>query len=63
MSEEVKLIDKYDYLIVNDEIDLAVKKINMIVSAENLRPSRNVDFIKKCQTNKVHIKLTRTVKD
>ena len=45
--EEVKLIDKYDYLIVNDEIDLAVKKINMIVTAENLRPFRNSGFIKK----------------
>lgn len=45
--EEVKLIDKYDYLIINDEIDKAVEKINMVVMAENLRPSRNISTVKK----------------
>ena len=42
-----ELIDKYDYLIINDEIDKAVEKINMVVMAENLRPSRNISTVKK----------------
>lgn len=45
--EEVKLIGKYDYLIINDKVDNAVEKINMVVAAENLRPIRNASTIKK----------------
>ena len=45
--EEVKLINKYDYLIINEDVDRAVEQINMIVQTENLRPKRNTDTIKK----------------
>jgi len=38
--EEVPLIEKYNYLVINDEVKLAVEKINSIVSAERLRPRR-----------------------
>jgi guanylate kinase len=44
-SEEVNLIQQYDYLIVNDEIPQAVEKINHIVSAERLRPHRTESVI------------------
>ena len=43
--EEIKLIDQYDYLIVNDDIDNAVDMINTIVKAESSRPSRNLNTI------------------
>ena len=38
--EEVPLIDSYNYLVINDDIDAAVEKIDSIVLAERLRPKR-----------------------
>ena len=46
-KEEVKLIYGYNYIVVNDDVDEAVKKINMIVETESLRPARNKFMIKK----------------
>jgi guanylate kinase len=43
--EEIKLIDKYDYLVINDKIADAVSRINTIVEAESLKPYRNQDAI------------------
>jgi len=44
--EEIKLISKYDYLVINDKVADAVNHINTIVDAESLKPSRNQDAIK-----------------
>ena len=38
--EEVKLVDKYQYVIVNDEVDAAVERIKAIVNAEKYRTTR-----------------------
>jgi guanylate kinase len=38
--EEVPLISEYDYLVINDEVECAVAKIDAIVDAERLRPRR-----------------------
>ena len=46
-KEELKLIYDYDYIVVNDDIDMAIKKIEKIVEAESLRPARNSLMIKK----------------
>ena len=46
-KEELKLIYDYDYIVVNDDIDMAIKKIEKIVEAESLRPARNDLMIKK----------------
>jgi len=43
--EEIKLIDKYDYLVINDNVADAVNRINTIVKAESLKPSRNQEAI------------------
>ena len=40
--EEMQLIDKYDYLVVNDKVEEAVNGINTIVNAESLKPFRNM---------------------
>ncbi|MCL2415638.1 MAG: guanylate kinase [Defluviitaleaceae bacterium] len=40
-NEEIELIPKYDYLVVNDDVGLAVKEINLIVNAEHLRTGRS----------------------
>ena len=46
-KEEVKLMDQYDYIVVNDNVETAVKKINIIAQAESLRSSRNKYIIDK----------------
>jgi guanylate kinase len=43
--EEIKLINKYDYLVINDTVAQAVERINTIVEAESLKPARNLDAI------------------
>lgn len=45
--EELNMIKKYDYLVVNDSIDDAVKKIYTIVEAEHMKAIRNLDLIEK----------------
>jgi guanylate kinase len=40
-KDELKAIDLYQYVIVNDEIDSAVAEVSDIINAESLRRSRN----------------------
>jgi guanylate kinase len=40
-KDELKAIDLYQYVIVNDEIDSAVAAVSSIINAEGLRRSRN----------------------
>ena len=49
-SRESLLMDKYDYLIVNDEIDAAVKEVHDIIECEILRTERNSEMIEKMQS-------------
>lgn len=44
-KEEIELIDQYNYLVINDEIEKAADKINSIVEAESLTPDRNLVII------------------
>lgn len=46
-KDEVKLIYNYDYIVVNDDVEMAIKKIEKIVEAESLRSARNKLMIKK----------------
>lgn len=45
--EELDMIEKYDYLVVNDSIKDAAEKIYTIVEAEHLKANRNLDLIEK----------------
>src|SRR5690606_17130663 len=45
--EELKFVDEYDYLVINDKVDNAVKKIEAIISAEQLKVKRHKDILKK----------------
>jgi guanylate kinase len=40
-KEELKEMPKYDYLVVNEEIQQAINEIRMIVKAEKLKPRRS----------------------
>lgn len=43
--EEIKQVNNYDYVVVNDDIDKAVKKIDCIIHAEKCRLCRyQIDF-------------------
>lgn len=43
--EEIGLLDQYDYLVLNDEVELAVEKVETIIKAEKLKVKRHVDII------------------
>ncbi len=45
VSNELKYVTKYDYLILNDSVENAVLNIEKVLDAERLRPSRNSDLI------------------
>lgn len=45
--EELNLIDKYDYIVVNDELDRAYNDVVYIMEAEKLKVSRNKDRLKR----------------
>ncbi len=44
---EMDLMDKYDYVIVNDKVDKVVSRIESIMDAERHRVPRNLDKIKQ----------------
>jgi guanylate kinase len=45
--EEIPLVDRYNYLVINDEVPKAVIKIDAIVTAERMRPMRSAALLKK----------------
>ncbi len=46
-KEEIKLMDRYDYIVVNDVLLMAVSNINTIVKAEQLKAKRNLYLTKQ----------------
>jgi len=44
-KEESVGIEKYDYIVVNDDLDECVEEVHDIISAAHMAPSRNLDFI------------------
>lgn len=44
-KEEAVGIEKYDYIVVNDDLDECVKKLHGIIEAAHSTPSRNTEFI------------------
>lgn len=51
-SEEFKQIDRYDYLILNDNIEKAADSLLSIIKSERMKTSRNRSVIKKIQESK-----------
>ncbi len=48
-GEEAKLIERYDYLITNDDLDDCVSKVHSIIQAAHLSVSRSSDRIRAMQ--------------
>jgi guanylate kinase len=42
--EELGYLDEYHYLVINEDVDLAVQRIKAIINAEKCRVSRNEDL-------------------
>jgi guanylate kinase len=45
--DEIELMDKYDYVVENDEVELAVERIKSIVTAENCKKDRLIHQYKQ----------------
>lgn len=45
--QESEGIEEYDYLVVNDELDVCVSEIHSIIESEHRRIGRNTDFVNK----------------
>ena len=44
-AEEAGLMDQYDYLVINDDLDACVEEIHRLVMRERLRMEANQDFV------------------
>ncbi len=46
-KRELGYIEKYNYIVVNDDIDKAVERFSAVMDAERCRMERNIEFIKE----------------
>lgn len=45
-SEEVSAIEKYDYILINDEVEESVRKLHGLIGAAHAAPGRNEEFLR-----------------
>lgn len=48
-AEEAKFMNRYDYLIVNDKLDLCVEEVHQLIQREHLKMEANQDMVAKIQ--------------
>lgn len=48
-AEESLLMDRYEYLIINDQLDDCVTKVHQLIQREHLRMEANTDMVTKLQ--------------
>lgn len=60
--KEMLLVDRYDYVVVNDSIEVAVDSIRCILASEKLRYSRNKNIFKavKLQQHNIELEVTNS---
>lgn len=46
-NEEYKIIDKFEYIVINDNLDKCVSEIKEIINVEKLKTKRNIELINK----------------
>lgn len=49
-QDELKYLDRYDYVVINDILENAVASINSILAAEKLRYKRNKEIVDRMRT-------------
>lgn len=50
-AEEAEGIENYDYLLINDELEVCVKELHHLIQSEHYRGDRNKEFITKIQND------------
>ena len=50
-GQEIKRANEYDYIVINDEIEEAAKKIQTIIAAEKMKTARNKNIISEVIKN------------
>ena len=60
---EINEVNKYNYIVINDEVDRAVNKIDAIIKAEKCRVNRIEDFDLNTKEEMIHELLTVDLKD
>ena len=48
-TEEAEIMSAYDYIVVNDELDICVKETHNIIQSEHNRVFRNKDFMNQIE--------------
>ena len=46
-SEEAAGMNSYDYILVNDKVDVCVEEMHQLIQAQHNRVSSNLDFIEQ----------------
>ncbi len=46
-AKEAEGIEKYDYIVINDDLETCVKELHGIIAAAHHAPARNEEFIEK----------------
>ena len=46
-NDEYKIIDKFEYIVINDNLDKCVSEIKEIINVEKLKTKRNIELINK----------------
>ncbi len=54
--EESQGIEQYDYILVNDDIDVCVEKLHQMIQSEKQRAFRNIPFIENIRKELVDLK-------
>ena len=54
--EESQGIEKYDYILVNDDIDTCVETLHQMLQSEKQRANRNLSFIEKIKKELADLK-------
>ena len=61
--QEINEVSKYNYVVINDEVNLAVEKVKSIIKAEKCRVDRIEDFDTFTKEEMIHELLTEDLKD
>ncbi len=61
--EEINEVSKYNYVVVNDEVDIAASKVQAILDAERCRVDRIEEVYLNTEEERVHEKLLEDKKD
>ena len=60
---EINEVSKYNYIVINDEVEKAVSKVESIIKAEKCRVNRIEDFDLNTKEEMLHELLTEDLKD